>query len=126
LSQTKLDLSKQDIEALTHKIQFGGDEVVKAKNGTGSATLSMAHAGAKMANSVLRALAGQSNIYEYSFVHTGGKIGGLEYFSTKVLLGKNGIEEVLDPGSMTAYEKSLYDQAVPELAKNISKGIGFA
>jgi len=26
-------------------IQFGGDEVVKAKDGAGSATLSMAHAG---------------------------------------------------------------------------------
>jgi malate dehydrogenase len=30
-----------DIAALTHRIQFGGDEVVKAKEGTGSATLSM-------------------------------------------------------------------------------------
>lgn len=26
-------------------VQFGGDEVVKAKEGTGSATLSMAYAG---------------------------------------------------------------------------------
>ncbi len=33
--------SKADIEALTHRIQFGGDEVVKAKDGAGSATLSM-------------------------------------------------------------------------------------
>jgi malate dehydrogenase len=32
------------IEALTHRIQFGGDEVVKAKDGSGSATLSMAAA----------------------------------------------------------------------------------
>ncbi len=32
--------------ALTHRIQFGGDEVVKAKDGLGSATLSMAFAGA--------------------------------------------------------------------------------
>jgi len=33
--------SDADIAALTHRIQFGGDEVVKAKEGTGSATLSM-------------------------------------------------------------------------------------
>lgn len=33
--------SQADIEALTHRIQFGGDEVVKAKDGAGSATLSM-------------------------------------------------------------------------------------
>lgn len=33
--------SEEDIKALTHRIQFGGDEVVKAKDGAGSATLSM-------------------------------------------------------------------------------------
>lgn len=33
--------SDADIAALTHRIQFGGDEVVKAKDGAGSATLSM-------------------------------------------------------------------------------------
>jgi malate dehydrogenase len=30
-----------DIKALSHRIQFGGDEVVQAKDGAGSATLSM-------------------------------------------------------------------------------------
>ena len=33
--------SPEDVAALTHRIQFGGDEVVKAKDGAGSATLSM-------------------------------------------------------------------------------------
>ncbi len=33
--------SDEDIKALTHRIQFGGDEVVNAKEGAGSATLSM-------------------------------------------------------------------------------------
>ncbi len=33
--------SDADIAALTNRIQFGGDEVVKAKDGAGSATLSM-------------------------------------------------------------------------------------
>lgn len=32
-------------EALVKRVQFGGDEVVKAKDGAGSATLSMAYAG---------------------------------------------------------------------------------
>jgi len=35
------------LEALTTRVQFGGDEVVKAKDGAGSATLSMAYAGYK-------------------------------------------------------------------------------
>ena len=33
--------SDADVAALTNRIQFGGDEVVKAKDGAGSATLSM-------------------------------------------------------------------------------------
>ena len=33
------------LEALVKRVQFGGDEVVKAKDGAGSATLSMAYAG---------------------------------------------------------------------------------
>ena len=40
------NFSDADIEALTQRIMFGGDEVVKAKDGAGSATLSMAYAGA--------------------------------------------------------------------------------
>ena len=35
-------ISDADRDALTKRIQFGGDEVVKAKAGSGSATLSMA------------------------------------------------------------------------------------
>ena len=33
------------LAALVNRVQFGGDEVVKAKDGAGSATLSMAYAG---------------------------------------------------------------------------------
>ncbi|KAJ2842232.1 Malate dehydrogenase, cytoplasmic, partial [Coemansia erecta] len=34
-----LKLGKEELDALTHRVQFGGDEVVKAKDGLGSATL---------------------------------------------------------------------------------------
>ncbi|CAD6991669.1 unnamed protein product [Ceratitis capitata] len=43
------------IEKLTVRIQEAGTEVVKAKAGAGSATLSMAYAGARFAGSLLRA-----------------------------------------------------------------------
>lgn len=46
-------------EALLKRVQFGGDEVVQAKAGTGSATLSMAMAGARFAQSLLKAAQGQ-------------------------------------------------------------------
>lgn len=91
-------LTKDDIAALTNRIQFGGDEVVKAKDGAGSATLSMAYAGAEFAEKILRAIKGETGIIAPSYVHLtaddeGGKaalkeIGEpLEFFSLKVELG---------------------------------------
>jgi NAD-dependent malate dehydrogenase len=38
-------------DALVNRVQFGGDEVVKAKDGAGSATLSMAYAGFRYVDS---------------------------------------------------------------------------
>jgi malate dehydrogenase len=46
-SQAKpaVKIPSDKLEALIKRVQFGGDEVVKAKDGAGSATLSMAYAG---------------------------------------------------------------------------------
>jgi len=44
-SQVSVTIPDDKYDALVHRVQFGGDEVVKAKDGTGSATLSMAFAG---------------------------------------------------------------------------------
>jgi malate dehydrogenase len=56
--------------ALIKRIQFGGDEVVKAKDGAGSATLSMAWAAAKFTDSLLRAMNGESGIIIPTFVQS--------------------------------------------------------
>jgi malate/lactate dehydrogenase len=91
-------LSTDNHEALIKRIQFGGDEVVKAKDGAGSATLSMAYAGAEFASKVLKALKGEKGIVAPSFVHlSADKAGGealkkdfgqnIEYFSSRVTLG---------------------------------------
>jgi malate dehydrogenase len=71
-----------DIAALTHRIQFGGDEVVKAKDGAGSATLSMAYAGQIFASRVLEGLSGASNVVECSFVEN--NLTAAPFFSTPV------------------------------------------
>jgi malate dehydrogenase len=71
---------------------------VKAKDGAGSATLSMAYAGAEFANKVIKAIQGQTGIVAPTFVHlTADRTGGdalkkeighdLEYFSAPVELG---------------------------------------
>ena len=90
--------SGDQLETLTKRVQFGGDEVVKAKDGAGSATLSMAYAGAEFAAKVLRALNGEKGIIAPSYVNLAAdKEGGeavkkeigesLEYFSANVELG---------------------------------------
>jgi len=94
-------LGTEKLEALTKRIQFGGDEVVKAKDGTGSATLSMAYAGAEFATKVIKAIAaGEKDLVAPSYVHLDAdKEGGatvkkeigkeLDYFSANVQLGVN-------------------------------------
>lgn len=79
------EISEEDVAALTHRIQFGGDEVVQAKEGAGSATLSMAWAGAHMAEQVMRAFDGESGIVECSYVDS--DVTDAAFFSTPVELG---------------------------------------
>jgi malate dehydrogenase len=111
---------------LTHRIQFGGDEVVKAKDGTGSATLSMAQAGARFADSLLKALNGKKGIVEPTFVLSPvASKDGVEYFATNVELGTEGVAKIHPIGPMNAFESKLYEAAIPELKKNIQKGIEF-
>jgi malate/lactate dehydrogenase len=75
-------------EAIVQRIQYGGDEVVKAKDGAGSATLSMAYAGAKFTNSLLRGLNGEKNIITPTFVKSPlYEDQGVDFFSSNVELG---------------------------------------
>ena len=75
-------------KALVHRIQYGGDEVVKAKDGAGSATLSMAYAAAKFTNLLLRAIKGEKGIVTPTFVRSPiYESEGVDFFSTNVELG---------------------------------------
>ncbi|RSH93300.1 hypothetical protein EHS25_007654 [Saitozyma podzolica] len=129
------DKAKRD--ALVNRIQFGGDEVVKAKDGAGSATLSMAQAGAEFAEFVLQAAFGgkKSQRPVQAYVYLGAEAGGeavkkeigadLDYFSVNVELGPNGIEKILPIGQIDAAEKELLGAAVKELGPSIEKGATF-
>ena len=55
----------EQYEALVHRIQY---EVVKAKDGAGSVTLSMAWAATKFTHSLLRALNGEKGVFVPTFV----------------------------------------------------------
>lgn len=79
----------QQVEALTHRIQNGGTEVVNAKAGAGSATLSMAKAGAQFTASLVKALKGEKGIVECAYVES-TVVPECKWFATQVLIGKVG------------------------------------
>lgn len=121
----KAKFSQAQIEALTNRIQFGGDEVVKAKDGAGSATLSMAYAGARFLRSYLRGMQGEAGISECAYVES-SLVPGLSFFSTRVELGPQGVAKIHPIPSLSDYEKGWFDKMVPELKSSIDKGVAFA
>jgi malate dehydrogenase len=115
-------------------VQFGGDEVVKAKDGAGSATLSMAYAGYRFAEKLLKAVKGQSGIVEPTFVYLPGvdggeeiqKITGCDFFSVPVELGPQGAQKAINVvAQANDYEKKLLEACYTGLKGNITKGIEF-
>ncbi|VVB13812.1 unnamed protein product [Arabis nemorensis] len=125
LSQVKppSSFTPSEIEYLTNRIQNGGTEVVEAKAGAGSATLSMAYAAAKFADACLRGLRGDANVVECSFVAS--QVTELAFFATKVRLGRTGVEEVYQLGPLNEYERIGLAKAKEELAGSIQKGVDF-
>ncbi|KAJ8561018.1 hypothetical protein K7X08_027208 [Anisodus acutangulus] len=118
------NLASEEIEALTKRTQDGGTEVVEAKAGKGSATLSMAYAGAIFADACLKGLNGVPDVVECSFVQS--TVTDLPFFASKVRLGKYGVEEVLGLGPLSDYEKQGLEALKPELKSSIEKGIKYA
>ncbi|KAJ4882084.1 Malate dehydrogenase 1 [Raphanus sativus] len=118
------NLSADVLTALTKRTQDGGTEVVEAKAGKGSATLSMAYAGALFADACLKGLNGVPDVVECSYVQS--TITELPFFASKVRLGKNGVEEVLDLGPLSDFEKEGLEALKPELKSSIEKGVKFA
>jgi len=115
--------SQADLDALTHRIQFGGDEVVQAKAGSGSATLSMAYAGYLFTEGVIKAMKGES-VTQCAYVES--TLTDAAYFASPCKFGPDGVEEVLPFGPMSAYEQGWFDKMIPDLKAQIQKGIDFA
>merc|ERR1712224_499698 len=55
-------IDKEKIPDLDKRVQDAGTEVVNAKNGRGSATLSMAYAGARLGSAILAGLNGKRRV----------------------------------------------------------------
>merc|ERR1719409_2162601 len=101
-------IPEDQIEKLDKDVQDAGTVVVEAKGGKGSATLSMAYAGARLGGAVLRGLAGRRAI-ECAYVAS-DEFEGLPYFASKVVFGENGVKKVLPVGEINEYEKKRLER----------------
>ncbi|KAJ9087595.1 hypothetical protein DSO57_1031571 [Entomophthora muscae] len=127
-------LSEEALKALTNRVQYGGDEVVKAKGGAGSATLSMAQAGARFVNSIIEAST-KKGVIEPGYVHLDADpeahakakklTQDATYFAFDLELSSRGVERIIVPESLSPYETQLTQDAVAELTKSIQKGVEF-
>merc|ERR1712004_898314 len=80
--KTAKTIPAEKIPDMDKHVQDAGTDVVNAKNGKGSATLSMAYAGARLGSAVLRGLAGHQAI-ECAYVKS-DIVPNLAYFTQKV------------------------------------------
>lgn len=115
--------SEQEVADLTKRIQNAGTEVVEAKAGGGSATLSMGQAAARFGLSLVRAMQGESNVVECAYVECDGKYA--RFFAQPLLLGKEGIVERKSIGSLSAFEQKALEGMLEVLHKDIELGENF-
>ncbi|KAF9625515.1 hypothetical protein IFM89_023826 [Coptis chinensis] len=80
----------------------------------------------RFVESSLRALDGDTDVYEYSFVQS--KLTELPFFASRIKLGKNGVETVIpsDVQGLTEYEAKALEALKPELKSSIEMGVAFA
>ena len=123
LSQSGFEFSDEDAAAMTKRIQNAGTEVVEAKAGGGSATLSMGQAAAKFGLSLVRALNGEKDVIECTYVEGSGELA--RFFAQPVLLGKNGVEKILSYGALSEFEQATLNDALETLKSDIKIGEEF-
>lgn len=140
----KLETMPEDqLRALVHRVQYGGDEIIAAKKGAGSSTLSMAYASNRFFTTVLNGYLGKPNQEACAFLNmelteiAGAKqtkkvvnnIAGtdMQYFALPCVFGHDGVESIdhtcMD--RMHAVEEEMLRVCCETLPKSYTKGITF-
>merc|ERR1711972_650337 len=121
--KTAKTIEAEKIPDLDKKVQDAGTEVVNAKGGKGSATLSMAYAGAKLGSSILSGLAGRKRV-ECAYVAS--TVTDLPYFTSKVVFGQKGVKKVLGIGNLNEHETKRLEELKVALKSEIETGVKYA
>jgi malate dehydrogenase len=123
LSQVEgASFSDEEIASLTKRIQNAGTEVVEAKAGGGSATLSMGQAAARFCLSLVAALQGDE-VTEYTYVEVDSD--DALFFAHPVKLGNNGVDTILAYGELSAFEQQAKADMLEGLRGDIQLGVDF-
>ncbi|KAH3898704.1 malate dehydrogenase MDH2 SCDLUD_005028 [Saccharomycodes ludwigii] len=135
------ELSDNEKLEIINKIRFGGDEVVKAKKGHGSATLSMAYAGFKIFKQFYSLFTSiETNEIGITLYHeidscaiTGNVkpaiLQNVRFFSIPMVIGKNGIpisfnfEIFKYLMNNEFYAEKLLPTCIEKITENIETGI---
>src|SRR5690606_32900491 len=117
-----VSFSDAEVASLTHRIQNAGTGVVEAKAGGGSATLSMGQAAARFCISLIKGLQGEA-VTEYAYVEGAGEHA--RFFAQPLVLGANGVEELLPIGTLSVYEQKAMNDMLGTLKADITLGEEF-
>lgn len=124
-------LSAKQRKELTNKIRTGNDDVMAAKKGAAGPTLSVAFAASRFCNSVLRGLEGEKDVVECAYVRSDitwedernvAKVTETTYFTTPVVLGKEGIHKNKGIGALDEAENGYMTEAIREIKYDIERG----
>jgi len=118
-----VSFSDEEIASLTTRIQNAGTEVVEAKAGGGSATLSMGQAAARFCLSLVAAMQGEA-VVEYAYIQVDGS-DDAAFFAHPVRLGINGVEEILPYGDLSDFEENAKNAMLEGLRGDIKMGVDF-
>eukprot|EP01083_Nonionella_stella_P266895 902234_1 len=82
----------------------------------------MAYAGYLFTENVLKAMRGE-DVVQCAFVES--DLTDAAFFASPVKFGKDGVEEILPMPDLSPYEQQWFDKMLPDLKKQIQKGIDF-
>jgi len=128
LSQIKgVTFTADEAKDITKRVKEAGTAVVNAKDGAGSATLSMAYAAARFADNLIKARHGHT-IREIAYVDAKSlkATAPADYFGLAIDINKDGVQKVHPLPQMNEYEQSQLTEAVKALEGNIKTGVSFS
>lgn len=125
MSQCKppMKAGRECIASIIKRVQTGGEEIIQAKEGKGSATLSMAFSANRFVDVLFRGLSGEKTPIEPAYVES--SVTDACFFATPLSFGPKGIATNHGLPRLDKSEEDAMKVAVKELQRSIQLGVDF-